>query len=90
MSNTLILTAESISEVLRSHKGNPFKCLCEYIGNAFDANANCVELAFTMPPEGMGYVDNVSIADDGNGWDFEDEIITNNFMDSYGRKLSYS
>ena len=83
MANTnLKLTPESISEVLRTHKGNPFKCLCEYIWNAFDANANCVELSFSVPTEGIGYVDNVSITDDGDGWDFENEIITNNFMAS--------
>lgn len=83
MANTnLRLTSGSINEVLRDHKGNPFKCLCEYIWNAFDANANCVELNFRTPPQGIGYVDDVSISDDGAGWDFDDEIITNNFMAS--------
>ena len=83
MSHThLRLTPSSISEVLREHKGKPFKCLCEYIWNAFDANANCVELQFTMPSEGIGHVDNISLIDDGDGWNFDDEMITNNFMAS--------
>lgn len=76
----LRLTSGSISEVLSSYKGKPFDCLCEYIWNSFDANAKCVELNFDVPAERIGHADNVTLADDGDGWNFDDEIITNNFM----------
>lgn len=78
----LKINEQSIRTELMPYKGEPYKCLFEYIWNAFDAGATQVKLNFDLPKEGLGYVENVKIIDNGNGWDFDDKATTNNFISS--------
>lgn len=78
----LRINEQSIRTELKSYEDKPYDCLFEYIWNSFDADATEVRLDFVVPIEGIGYVKNVVIADNGNGWDFYDDAITNNFMSS--------
>lgn len=83
MNNTkLKIDAKSIKATLKSYEGEYYKCLFEYIWNSFDANATEVQIAFENPKEGFGYADNVTITDNGTGWDFDDDATTNNFISS--------
>jgi len=83
MSETkLKINKQSIRTELKAYENEPFNCLSEYIWNSFDAGSSEVNLDFVMPEEGIGYVRNVTITDNGNGWDFEDDATTNNFMSS--------
>ncbi len=83
MSNTkLKINEQSIRTELKSYKDKPFDCLFEYVWNSFDAGATEVKLDFEIPIEGIGYAANVCITDNGKGWDFDDDAITNNFMSS--------
>lgn len=78
----LIINEKSIKNVLKSYRDNPYKCLFEYIWNSFDADATEVRISFDMPKEGIGYVKNVRIVDNGKGWNFDDIKITNHFISS--------
>lgn len=78
----LKINAQSIRTELEAYKDKPYDCLFEYIWNSFDAGATEVKLNFTIPPEGIGYVNDVILSDNGNGWDFDDDATTNNFMSS--------
>lgn len=78
----LKINEQSIRTELKSYKDNPFDCLFEYIWNSFDAGATEVKLDYVIPQEGIGYVNNLKITDNGKGWDFEDDAVTNNFMSS--------
>lgn len=83
MSNEkLKINEKSIRTELTSYKDKPFDCLFEYIWNSFDAGATKVNLDFDIPNQGIGYASNVQITDNGNGWDFDDDATTNNFMSS--------
>lgn len=83
MSNTkLKINEKSIRTELKSYKDKPFDCLFEYVWNSFDAGSTEVKLDFEIPKEGIGYVSNVKITDNGKGWDFDDDATTNNFMSS--------
>lgn len=83
MSNSnLKINAQSIKTELKSYKDKPIDCLFEYIWNSFDAEATEIRLDFEIPKEGIGYVTNVKVTDNGMGWDFEDDATTNNFMSS--------
>lgn len=83
MSNTkLKINEQSIRTELKSYKDKPYDCLFEYIWNSFDAGATEVKLDFEIPNEGIGYVKNVKLIDNGTGWDFNDNATTNNFMSS--------
>ena len=83
MSNKkLKINAQSIRTELENYESQPHKCLFEYIWNSFDAEATEIKLDFEIPKEGIGYIDNVKISDNGNGWDFDDDATTNNFMSS--------
>ena len=83
MSNTkLKINEQSIRTELNSYKDKPYDCLFEYVWNSFDAGATEVKLDFEVPKEGIGYVNNVKITDNGKGWDFDDDATTNNFMSS--------
>ena len=83
MSNEkLKINAQSIRTELKSYESKPYDCLFEYIWNSFDAGATEINLDFEIPKEGIGYVDNVKISDNGNGWDFDDDATTGNFMSS--------
>lgn len=76
----LKIDAKSIRTELKQYEKKPLDCLYEYIWNSFDAGANEVKLDFLIPQEGFGLADNVTITDNGEGWSFENNIITNNFM----------
>lgn len=82
MSTNLKINAQSIRTELSSYKDKPLDCLFEYIWNSFDANATEVKLSFDVPTEGVGMAQNVKLSDNGDGWDFDDDAITNNFMSS--------
>lgn len=78
----LKINAQSIRTELKSYEDKPYDCLFEYIWNAYDAGATEVRLNFTEPFEGIGSVTDVSLKDNGSGWDFNDEATINNFMSS--------
>ena len=78
----LKINAQSIRTELKPYEDKPYDCLFEYIWNSFDAGATEIRLNFTPPPEGIGYVQNVVLSDNGKGWDFDDDATTNNFMSS--------
>ena len=78
----LKINAQSIRTELKSYEDKPYDCLFEYIWNSFDAGATEVKLNFGTPNEGIGYVQNVILSDNGSGWDFDDDATTNNFMSS--------
>lgn len=82
MMEQLKINEQSIKTELKEYENNPFNCLCEYIWNAFDANAKSIELTFDIPIDGFGKVSNVKLKDDGNGWDFSDIETTNTFISS--------
>jgi hypothetical protein len=86
----LKITEKSIKTELKFYENKPLECLFEYLWNSFDAEANIVELSFQLPPEGIGYVKDVKITDNGKGWDFENDLITNNFMASTKKPKKYS
>jgi len=78
----LEINERSIRTELKSYENKPFECLFEYIWNSFDAGATEVSLDFTLPENGIGYVSDIVLSDNGTGWDFEDDATTNNFMSS--------
>ncbi len=78
----LKINEKSIKTELKDYKGKPYKCLFEYIWNSFDARATQVKLNFDLPKDGFGYVENVKIIDNGKGWNFDDNAVTNNFISS--------
>lgn len=78
----LKINEQSIKTELKSYKDKPYDCLFEYIWNSFDAGATQIKLSFDIPRDGFWYVENVKISDNWNGWDFDDEATTNNFMSS--------
>ena len=78
----LKITVQSIRTELKSFEDKPYECLFEYIWNSLDAGASEIRLNFSTTPEGFGYVNNVTLLDNGKGWDFDDEATTNNFMSS--------
>lgn len=78
----LKINAQSIRTELKKYENRPCDCLLEYIWNSFDAGATEVKLEFDLPQSGFGYVNNVSLIDNGSGWDFDDDATTNNFLSS--------
>lgn len=78
----LKINAQSIRTELKSYEDKPYDCLFEYIWNSFDAGATEVKISFDAPIEGIGYVQRLTICDNGRGWDFNDDATTNNFMSS--------
>ena len=78
----LKINEQSIKIELKSYKNRPYDCLFEYIWNSFDAGATEVKINYDLPLEGIGYVKNVKIVDNGRGWDIDDNAVTNNFMSS--------
>lgn len=78
----LEINERSIRTELKSYENKPYDCLYEYIWNSFDAGATQVSLDYDLPENGFGYVKNVTLTDNGKGWDFEDDATTNNFMSS--------
>ncbi len=66
----LELNIQSLQNELLEYKDKPYKCLFEYIWNSFDAGASKINLNFTSPHEGIGYVTDIIISDNGKGWDF--------------------
>jgi hypothetical protein len=78
----LKINEQSIRTELKSYEDEPYNCLFEYFWNSFDAGATEVTLDYEIPTEGIGYVNNVTISDNGKGWDFDDDATTNNFMSS--------
>jgi hypothetical protein len=69
----LKINQQSIRTELKSFEDKPYKCLFEYIWNSFDAGATKVDLAFDVPKEGIGYVKDLVISDNGHGWDFSNQ-----------------
>jgi hypothetical protein len=80
--NELQLTLASLKTELASYEDKPYKCLFEYIWNSFDAGATNVSINFQVPKSGIGDVKEISIEDNGKGWDFEKEKNTKIFLSS--------
>ncbi|MCI5167357.1 MAG: hypothetical protein D3903_15005 [Candidatus Electrothrix sp. GM3_4] len=78
----LTINEQSIKNELKPYKEKPYKCLFEYVWNSFDAGARKVEINFSLPKEGLGYVRDVEIIDDGKGWDFTNKLNTETFLSS--------
>lgn len=78
----LKINEESIKTELKAYKDKPYKCIFEYIWNSFDAGSTEVCIDYDIPKEGIGFVQNLQISDNGKGWDFEDHAVTNNFISS--------
>lgn len=78
----LKINEQSIKTELKAYKDKPYKCIFEYIWNSFDAGSTEVCIDYDIPREGIGFVQNLQINDNGKGWDFEDHAITNNFISS--------
>lgn len=88
MNNTkLKIDATSIKTTLKSYEDEYYKCLFEYIWNSFDANSTEVQIGFEKPKEGFGYASNVTITDNGTGWNFDDDATTNNFISSTKKQI---
>lgn len=85
----LQINEQSIKTELSAYKNKPFKCLFEYIWNSFDAGATEIKINFDLPTEGIGYVSNVKIIDNGKGWNFDDDSVTNNFISSTKKPIKY-
>ena len=85
----LKINQQSIKNDLSQYRDKPLKCLFEYIWNSFDAGAYEVKLNFEPPSQGLGLVEKVKIIDDGEGWDFDDRNITNNFKSSSKKPSKY-
>lgn len=81
----LKITQESIQNELSSYKNKPEETLVEYLWNSFDADAKTVEINYSTPD--LGYIENVMISDDGQGWDFSDNN-TDYFMASAKKNAS--
>ena len=77
----LELNIQSLKNELSEYKDKPYKCLFEYIWNSFDAGASKINLNFSNPKDGMGYVTDIMISDNGKGWDFSN-TNTNTFLAS--------
>lgn len=84
----LKINEQSIKTELSFYKNKPYNCLFEYIWNSFDAGATQIKLSFNLPSEGFGYVENVKISDNGNGWDFDNNLNTETFLSSSKQDLN--
>ncbi|VXB17408.1 ATP-binding protein [Maribacter litoralis] len=69
----LKINEQSIRTELKSFEDKPYKCLFEYVWNSFDAGASIVRIDYDIPLEGIGFVDNLRICDNGKGWDFTNQ-----------------
>lgn len=78
----LKINEQSIKTELKSYEDKPYLCLFEYVWNSFDAGSQRVNITFDIPNEGLGFVNNVKIIDNGKGWDFEKNLNTNTFLAS--------
>lgn len=78
----LQLSLESLKTELREYKKRPYACLFEYIWNSFDAKATDVRIDYILPNAGFGCIDEISILDNGSGWDFEKQENTRTFLTS--------
>jgi hypothetical protein len=78
----LQLTLDSLKTELKSYEDKPYGCLFEYVWNSFDANASEVQINYKLPKLGFGYVEDISIEDNGGGWNFEKEKNTKTFLSS--------
>lgn len=76
-------TARTSGRSISGHLDNisPEKALCEYVWNAFDANATNVEISAVVNE--IGGLSSITVVDDGDGVSF-DELDTTfgNFLDS--------
>ncbi|WP_319479096.1 ATP-binding protein [uncultured Draconibacterium sp.] len=86
----LKINEQSIRTELKSYKDNAYRCLFEYLWNSFDAGATRIDINFDLPKEGIGYVNNVRIIDNGNGWDFDNNLNTETFLASTKSQTSSS
>ncbi|TSC52315.1 MAG: hypothetical protein LiPW41_526 [Parcubacteria group bacterium LiPW_41] len=86
----LKINEQSIKTELNLYKDKPYNCLFEYIWNSFDAGATQIKLTFKLPNEGIGYVEDVKISDNGSGWDFDNDLNTETFLSSSKHDLNSS
>jgi hypothetical protein len=82
LDNRLEVSFESLKTELSRFKDKPYKCLFEYIWNSFDAGATEVKINYELPKSEIGYIRDISIEDNGKGWDFKNEKNTKTFLAS--------
>ena len=86
------ITDKSIFSVLKQYRKKYELVIAEYIWNAFDADANKVEIEYKFPTkvEGLaaGYP-SLWIIDDGEGWNMSKPENIEKFLDSSKKKLTY-
>jgi hypothetical protein len=79
----IIINTQSIKNRLRGYGDKPAESMLEYIWNGFDAGADNVRIDYLFPTKAdgvsFGYPD-LSITDDGFGWDIENIKATNLFL----------
>lgn len=78
----LKITKDSIETELKSYQHKPYACLFEYIWNSFDAGATKVNLSYKIPKQDIGEVSDITVEDNGVGWDLVNGKNTNTFMSS--------
>jgi hypothetical protein len=87
--SSIKITDRSIINELRAYESRPADALAEYIWNSFDAGANSVRINYAFPTTtsgvDFGYPD-LTIEDDGEGWDMQDLSSIENFLDSNKKK----
>lgn len=92
--STIQITNQSILGELRTYEKRYSDAISEFVWNAFDAEASCVDINYSFPEvangSGFGYPD-LEIIDDGTGWDMSDPSLVSTFLDSKKRahKQSY-
>jgi hypothetical protein len=67
MASNVNITSSGIQKVLRNF--NEKQAIAEYIWNGFDAKANTINIVYTS--NALGYIDALTIEDNGYGIDFE-------------------
>lgn len=83
----LEINAESIKTNLKDYNKNPYKCLFEYIWNAYDAQAETVNIIYKEDNLSFGGLKKLEIIDNGKGWDFN-SFNTKTFLASSKKEIS--
>lgn len=82
------ITKDSIETELKGYENKPYDCLFEFVWNSLDAGATKIEINYTIPETGIGYVDGVEIIDNGGGWELASDQNTETFLSSTKSKES--
>ena len=89
MERSISINDNSILSELKKYINKPEMVIAEYVWNAFDAGANKVDICYSYnsSSDGISFgYPNLSISDDGNGWDMSQANSTvATFLDSEKR-----